>query len=281
MRPYGIRGVVTRVLTAAAAAGGATVLGLILVPATGALASQPGTSSSCHVQLNVTKTEASVTIESGCTGSGYWLISYTTQSDVWQTSHPQHFYASSGDAPPWTVALPPCYWQIDFVQRDTPPPASDPERVFIAGELGGNGVCSKPVTTNPPPAKHSTAPTATPTKPADSPVPTATPVAPTNSPVITYPTYSLPSTQSAVRTPAAKAPRGDHPTSDDSRARLLSSPRPLESAPASATSTIGAHLAFTWATLVGLLLCALAIAALCAGSVITGRERRARSTAGN
>src|SRR6202022_4711775 len=78
----------------------------------------------------------------GCTGGHFYLTTWIAQSDVFATSHPQYFYATTNKAP-WTVPLPPCFWQADFAKLTAAPPAG--ERLeFVAGKLGGS-VC--PTTT--------------------------------------------------------------------------------------------------------------------------------------
>lgn len=144
----------------------------------------------CIVTLHVTATQATATIDSGCTGGGYHLVAYTAQSNQRALSYPQRLYAEA-DAAPYVVSLPPCF-QVDFgrnqratVIRGLSPnePLSGPAspgastigpvfstttQGFIAGELGGTDCPTPPPTTTPP---TTTPPTTTP--------PTTTTVPPT------------------------------------------------------------------------------------------------------
>ncbi|MBO0729702.1 MAG: hypothetical protein J2P57_10620 [Acidimicrobiaceae bacterium] len=173
----------------------------------------------CIVTIHVTATQATATVDRGCTGGGYHLVAYQAQSNQRALSYPQRWY-SEADSAPYVVQLPPCFFQIDFGrnQRTTlirgasaneplsgpanpgastiGPVFSTTTQGFIAGELGG-----KPCT--PPPTTTTTVavpPTTTWTPSTTLPAQTATRLTPTLTPV----TSSIPTTTTPWSVPVAK-----------------------------------------------------------------------------
>ena len=67
------------------------------------------------------------------------LTSWAAQSASYPTSKPQTLFARTTHAP-WTVALPPCFWQVDFRRIS-------PTVEFAAGRLGGHACPATTTTT--------------------------------------------------------------------------------------------------------------------------------------
>ena len=131
-------------------------------PSEAAGTSFSGSTPDCSVTINVSGTTASAVIHSGCTGGNFYLESWTAQSDNPATSGPQKIFAFT-NTQPFTVNLPPCFWQVDFVRRYVSPgtwntsAAKGPEH--IVGGLGG-GACPTTTTST---SSTTVAPTTQPT----------------------------------------------------------------------------------------------------------------------
>lgn len=110
-------------------------LALMFIWPSGSARPAPAATPFCSVTLAETATTATATIVAGCSGPGFVFASYNGQHT------PRFDLFDSVSAPPWTVSLPPCQWQIDFSFM----PGTDQHR-FVAGTVGGS-VCPPPTTT--------------------------------------------------------------------------------------------------------------------------------------
>lgn len=131
-----------------------------------------GSGANCKVTLDIGSTSVTANILSGCQGGDYYLSTWVAQSNVHKTSLPQYLYRTTNHAP-WTVALPPCFYQVDFARLSSPPSlratssgAAHTGRVYIAGALGGAAcrtttTTSGPTTTLPKSTTTTTEPTTT------------------------------------------------------------------------------------------------------------------------
>lgn len=139
-RRVGVARIVAGLATIGVASLGLVALATMGGPAaTAATTSVAGPTAKCAVTLSVTSTTAAATILHGCTGGNYYLTSYSANSNF---KH-QHLDAYTNKAP-WTVALPPCFYQVDFTLR-TGPPGNPNNRVLNIAYLQGGTTC--PTTT--------------------------------------------------------------------------------------------------------------------------------------
>lgn len=108
-----------------------------------------GSDATCAVDIQVGSTSATAVLLSGCQGSDYWLSSWVTHSGTYQPGASQQLLDAT-DRAPWTVRLPtgqPCYYQVDFSERQTPPGHSGGARTLIASTTGQTSACSSATTT--------------------------------------------------------------------------------------------------------------------------------------
>lgn len=103
----------------------------------------------CSLSLAIGPRSVTATV-AGCTNGVYALSSWSAQSAVLGTSHPQALFRRV-TGPPWTVALPPCFWQVDFSELS-------PDHHFLAAHLGGQP-CAPTTTSTTGPAVSTTATT--------------------------------------------------------------------------------------------------------------------------
>lgn len=200
----------------------------------------------CTVSLKFTATSVQADILKGCTGGDFYLSSWAAQSDVYASSKPQHFFAATNQAP-WTVPLPPCYWQVDFARRTAAPPNGQ-RTEFVTGRLGGTS-CYVPPTT------------------------TATTVATTSS-------TAAPSTTSSSTSTTTAAPLSTQSTS----AASGSTGTPVSEAPTDGSTTTLAppvastgHLAFTGANDLLIVLAGLGAITLGMATLASSWKRGSRS----
>jgi hypothetical protein len=107
-----------------------------------------GTAPGCTARLTTTATEASITVIKGCSSNNYWLSSWSAPSDIPGHDHPQQLYKVDGTAP-YSVLLPPCFWQVDFAERSSPPGNAGGLIHYVVGLLGGTQCVSTTTTTVP------------------------------------------------------------------------------------------------------------------------------------
>lgn len=108
-----------------------------------------GSDGNCAVQIQIGATSATATIESGCQGGDYWFSSWVTPSGTYQAGAPQQLLAATDHAP-WSVVLPtgqPCYYQVDFSQRQHPPGHAGGTTTLVASYVGRTATCSSGATT--------------------------------------------------------------------------------------------------------------------------------------
>jgi len=125
---------------------GVLTVGAVTVRA--AVAAPTKVPARCRAHLVITATTATAIPNAACTGS-YLLLSWS-QPSLHGTVGQVLFDSVSG--PPWTVRLPPCFWQVDMVVNVPPP-----HRPLIAGRFGGQACVTPP----PPPPTSTTSTTAT------------------------------------------------------------------------------------------------------------------------
>jgi hypothetical protein len=92
----------------------------------------------CSLSLAIGPTSVTATV-AGCSSGVYALSSWNTQSAVLRTSHPQTLFEQVTGLP-WTVALPPCFWQVDFSELT-------PIHHTLARRLGGQPCAAATTTT--------------------------------------------------------------------------------------------------------------------------------------
>jgi hypothetical protein len=113
---------------------------------------------------------------------GYLMLSWAELSK--DNNAGEHLF-DSASAPPWTVKLPPCFWQVDFVINVAPP-----HRPVIAGKQGVANNCPPPATT-----------TTTTTRAAPPPPPPTSTSATTAPEGVTVTTRALPRTTTVTSSP--------------------------------------------------------------------------------
>jgi hypothetical protein len=205
-----------------------------------------GTPGGCSVSLRFTATTVTAVPSAACTGTDYWLESWNAQNDILGKNGPQTLYASTNKAP-WTIGLPPCYWQVDFVYRTTTPGSAIGTHKNIAYKLGGSA-CSTGTTTT-------------------------TTVAPTTTTTTVAPTTTT--TASTTSTTAPTAVATTVPGVSQHTAPLGASTTTIGTAgPAPATSQGTAPLAFTGSNTGPLL--AWAFVFFGVGGAVVGLSRRGR-----
>jgi hypothetical protein len=225
-----------------------------------ASASVLANAANCSVRLHYTSTEASATVVSGCAGSDYYLVSNVAQSDYFPTSKPQSVYQYDNTAP-YRVALPDCYWQLDFVKMSSPPVIGQPlygtGRVFIAGVLGGHA-CTTTTTT--------TMPTTTTTMPTTT---TTMPTTTTTMPKVTTTTSKpVPSTSQQPQTSTTLGP----PTSGGGPGGSVPPAAVPQATVTPVTQTPASGLAFTG--IAARLIAAIGLLLILAGATIVLAARR-------
>jgi hypothetical protein len=116
----------------------ASLVWIIVSPSVGHRATTTVTADNptCSLSLAISPSSVTATV-AGCSNGVYALSSWSAQSAVLSTSHPQTLFQRV-TGPPWTVALPPCFWQVDFSELS-------PVRHILVGHLGGQP-CRPPTT---------------------------------------------------------------------------------------------------------------------------------------
>ena len=187
---------------------------------------ESGVANSARITVDAGSATVAFTVPDGCTGVAVSLVSYTATAANFDPAAAEQqvlFRASSVTAPAGaqtlTVALPPCFFQADFVfgaPLQTLGPAGTSNFYGEQGRLilawtGGSGPCTTTTTTT----SVTTTPSTTPTT---SPVTTAGPPATTTTPVTIVPPTTVTSVPPATTVPpgttnAAAPPPTTFPTS--------------------------------------------------------------------
>lgn len=112
--------------------------------ASGSETSVNGSTANCAVEIQIGSASATAVVLSGCQGGDYWFSSWVTQSPTYQPGASQQLLDATDHAP-WVVRLPtsqPCYYQLDFSERQVPPGHAGGTRTLIASHTGQAPSCS-------------------------------------------------------------------------------------------------------------------------------------------
>ena len=85
-------------------------------------------SPACSLSMAISPSSVTATV-AGCRNGVYALTSWSTPSAVLPTSRPMTLFERVS-GPPWTVALPRCFWKVDFSELS-------PDHHLLAARTGG------------------------------------------------------------------------------------------------------------------------------------------------
>jgi hypothetical protein len=190
----------------------ASTIGLVWVVATGSSAGASpatvqGSAPNCKVKLSFTPTEVHAIVLAGCQGSDFYLLSWSVPNFAFS---PQTLFRSTNEAP-YTVALPPCRWQVDFALLSAPPGVRGHSHKLYATRVGGRP-CSTVTTTSttkPPTSTTSTIPKTTSTTATTVPDGTTTVPPSTTTSTTVRPTTTTVQAASPVPASATEPPHPD------------------------------------------------------------------------
>ncbi len=108
----------------------ASLVWIIVSPSVGHRATTTVTADNqaCSLSLAISPGSATATV-AGCSNGVYALSSWRVPSATRNPSHPQTLFRRV-TGPPWTVALPPCFWQVDFAELS-------PVHHILTSHIGG------------------------------------------------------------------------------------------------------------------------------------------------
>jgi hypothetical protein len=181
---------------------------------------ESGIASSARISVDAGSAAVAFTVPDGCTGVAVSLVSYTATAPNFDPASAQQqvlFRASSVTAPAGaqalTVALPPCFFQVDFVfgaPLQTLGPAGTGNFYGEQGRLilawtGGSGPCTTTTTTTVVTTSPSTTPTTSTAGPPTTTAP-ATAIPPTTTPSVPSTTTVPPGTTNPAAPPPTTFP---------------------------------------------------------------------------